>query len=82
MLGHLARFLLVTIFACGPAIAQRATCTAGFNAADGVLTLEAVSAGSTKEGKFRVYVAASTAAGADEGPGNSHWAIVSALWSD
>lgn len=48
MLGHLLRFLLVTVFACGPAIAQRATCTAGFNAADGVLTLESVSVGSTK----------------------------------
>lgn len=36
----------------------------------------------TKEGKYRVYVAASTAASADEGPGNSNWAIVSALWSD
>jgi len=36
----------------------------------------------TKEGKYRVYVAASTATGADEGPGNSNWAIVSALWND
>ena len=36
----------------------------------------------TKEGKYRVYVAASTASGADESAGNSNWAIVSALWSD
>jgi len=36
----------------------------------------------TKDGKYRVYVAASTALSADEGPANSNWAIVSALWSD
>lgn len=36
----------------------------------------------TKEGQYRVYVAAATSNAADEGPGNTNWAIVSALWSD
>lgn len=36
----------------------------------------------TPDGQYRVYVAAATAAAADEGPGNSNWAIVSAVWSD
>ncbi|MES2949105.1 MAG: hypothetical protein V4858_11245 [Pseudomonadota bacterium] len=36
----------------------------------------------TPDGKYRVYVAASTSNVADEGPGNTNWAIVSALWSD
>ena len=35
-----------------------------------------------KDGKYRVYVAASTSNTADEGPGNTNWAIVSAVWSD
>lgn len=36
----------------------------------------------TKDGKYRVYVAASTSNTTDEGPGNTNWAIVSAVWSD
>lgn len=36
----------------------------------------------TRDGHYRVYVAASTSNAADEGPGNTNWAIVSALWSD
>ncbi len=36
----------------------------------------------TPDGKYRVYVAASTSNVADEGLGNTNWAIVSALWSD
>jgi hypothetical protein len=36
----------------------------------------------TRDGKYRVYVAAATAAAANEGPGNTNWAIVSAVWSD
>jgi hypothetical protein len=37
---------------------------------------------STNDGKYRVYVAASTSSVADEGASNSNWAIVSALWND
>lgn len=33
-------------------------------------------------GKLKVYVAASTAALANEGPGNTNWAIVSATWDE
>lgn len=36
----------------------------------------------TKDGKYRLYVAASKSNAAGEGPGNTNWAIVSALWSD
>ncbi len=36
----------------------------------------------TKDGKYRVYVAASTSRSSDEGPSNTNWAIVSAVWSD
>jgi hypothetical protein len=36
----------------------------------------------TKDGSYRVYVAAATSNTTDEGPTNTNWAIVSAVWSD
>jgi hypothetical protein len=36
----------------------------------------------TKEGGYRVYVAASTSATTSEAPGNTNWVIVSALWAN
>ncbi|QTN28887.1 hypothetical protein HZ993_03320 [Rhodoferax sp. AJA081-3] len=36
----------------------------------------------TADGRYRVYVAASTSNATDEGPGNANWVIVSAPWSD
>ena len=36
----------------------------------------------TRDGRYRVYVAASTSSTPNEAASNDSWAIVSALWSD